>query len=84
MKLKYDGNEASSDDVKFRDVAAAGLYLRYPWRSGFSVGAGGSYVPVIETNGNNNDERKLKLRLNAFVAYDLSWFRLFGVGQPRN
>lgn len=80
VKLKYDGDDATSGDVKFRDVWAPGLYLRYPWRSGFSVGAGGSYVPV--TTSGDDEERTLKLRFNAFFAYDLSWFRLYGAGDP--
>lgn len=78
VSLKYEGDEATSTDVKFRDVWAPGVYLRYPWRSGFSVGVGGAYVPVAT---GEDGERDLKLRANAFLAYDLSWFRLFG-GRP--
>lgn len=80
VQLKYDGNDDDTSDVKFRDVFAPGLYLRYPWRSGFSFGAGTAYVPTAASDGSG--ERDFKQRWNAFLSYDLSWFRLWGAGVP--
>jgi hypothetical protein len=80
VQLKYDGNDDDTSDVKFRDVFAPGLYLRYPWRSGFSFGAGTAYVPTASSDGSG--ERDFKQRWNAFLSYDLSWFRLWGAGAP--
>lgn len=80
VSLKYDGNEETDASVKFRDVFAPGLYVRYPWRSGFSFGVGTAYVPTIADEAEG--ERKFRQRWNAFLSYDLSWVRLYGAGTP--